>query len=399
MTLEDLIAAARAQGASDLHLEAGLPPALRVRGRLRLAGEPIPPRALQEFARELIPPENWPQFVARRSFDLSRTLSGVRCRINLLHTARGTGFAIRLLSPFTATIEKLNLHPDLKKLVSHENGLILMCGPTGCGKSTTLAGLIQEINLSDARHIVTVESPIEYILRPRQAYIRQREVGRDTPSFEQALVDALREDPDVLMVGEMREPETMRLTINASETGHLVLATVHSSNCIEALQRIISAFPAEMQTSVRAQLADCVLAVIAQRLRYRPDLKARIPELEVMVSTMAVKSFIRTGDLFKIASAIETGAEFGMWSFPRYQTWLEAKKHWYVPDAQEKAEPDVETGPALALPALAVKSNAGSTATTAASPSSASPKAKSAGPIEIEPVEGGLEGLIRKLEG
>src|SRR5205085_2264865 len=214
--------------------------------------------------------------------------------INILQTARGIGFAVRLLATFQATIEKLNLHPDLKKLVTPTNGLILVSGPTGCGKSSTLAALIQEINLTNTRHIVTIESPIEYTFRPRRAYIRQREVGRDTPSFEQALLDALREDPDVLMVGEMREPETMRLTLNASETGHLVLATVHSSTCAEALHRIVSAFPAEIQGSVCAQLADCLVAVISQRLIFRPDLNMRVPECEVLVGNHAVKNFIRS---------------------------------------------------------------------------------------------------------
>src|SRR5208337_3616769 len=209
------------------------------------------------------------RFLERRSFDFSRTIHGARCRINVLQSSRGVGFAIRLLAAFQATVEKLNLHPDLKKLVAPTHGLILVSGPTGSGKSSTLAALIQEINLADARHIVTVESPIEYTFRPQRSYIRQREVGRDTPSFEQALHDALREDPDVLMVGEMRDPETMRLTLSASETGHLVLATVHSSSCAEALQRVVSAFPAEIQGSVAAQLADCLVAVISQRLRFR----------------------------------------------------------------------------------------------------------------------------------
>ena len=242
MTLESLIASARQQGASDLHLEAGLPAALRIRGTLRTAGEPVAPQILSNFARELLG-DHWPQFLERRSADLSKTISGVRCRINILQTSRGIGFAIRLLASFQATLETLNLHPDFKKFIAHPHGLILISGPTGSGKSSTLAALIQEINLTDTRHIVTIESPIEYSFRPRRSYIRQREVGRDTPSFEQALLDALREDPDVLMVGEMREPETMRLTLNASETGHLVLATVHSSTCAEAIQRIASAFP------------------------------------------------------------------------------------------------------------------------------------------------------------
>src|SRR5438132_13545701 len=233
-------------------------------------------------------------------------MGGVLCRLNILQTARGIGFAIRLLATFQATVEKLNLHPDLKKLIKPANGLILVSGATGSGKSSTLAALIQEINLTDSRHIVTVESPIEYTFRPRRAYIRQREVGRDTPSFEQALLDSLREDPDVLMVGEMRDPETMRLTLNAAETGHLVLATVHSSTCAEALQRVVGAFPSEIQSGIAAQLADCLVAVVAQRLRFRPDLNLRVPECEILIPTNPVKAHIRSRDFFKIISALET---------------------------------------------------------------------------------------------
>ena len=308
MTLESFIALAKENAASDLHLEAGLPAALRIRGALRTVGEPVPAKLLSETAKDLIGSEQWPQFLERRSFDFSKTIQGVRCRINILQTARGVGFAIRLLAAFQATIEKLNLHPDLKRFITPANGLILVSGPTGSGKSSTLAALIQEINLTEARHIVTIESPIEYTFRPRRAYIRQREVGRDTPSFEQALLDALREDPDVLMVGEMRDPETMRLTLNAAETGHLVLATVHSGTCAEALQRIVAAFPAEIQNSVSAQLADCLVGVVSQRLHYRADLKIRVPECEILVPTNPIKNFIRNRDFFKIISTMETGA-------------------------------------------------------------------------------------------
>src|SRR6516225_2997284 len=337
MELDSLIESAAANGASDLHLEAGMPAALRVRGTLRLAGEPIPPKTLLDIARTLVGENQWPAFLERRSYDLSKTVRGVRCRINVLQTSRGVGLAIRLLAPFQATLEKLNLLPDLKKLVKNTHGLILICGPTGSGKSSTLAALIQEINLTETRHVVTVESPIEYTFRPRRAYIRQREVGRDTPSFEQALLDALREDPDVLMVGEMRDPETMRLTLSASETGHLVLATVHSASCAEALQRVISAFPAEIQSSVAAQLADCVLAVISQRLHFRPQLNIRVPECEILMPTHAVKNFIRTREFFKIITAIETGAEHGMWTFQRYAKWLETLGKFFVPG--QNAEP------------------------------------------------------------
>src|SRR5690348_4441341 len=355
MDLESLIATARQQGASDLHLESGLPAALRIRGSLRTAGEPIAPQILSGFAREILG-EQWPQFLERRSADLSRTISGVRCRINILQTARGVGFAIRLLASFQATLETLNLHPDLKKLIAHPHGLILISGPTGSGKSSTLAALIQEINLTDTRHIVTIESPIEYTFRPRRSYIRQREVGRDTPSFEQALLDALREDPDVLMVGEMREPETMRLTLSASETGHLVLATVHSSTCAEAIQRVASAFPAEIQSAVCSQLADCLVAVVSQRLRFRQDLNILVPECEILMATHAVKNFIRTREFFKVITAIETGADHGMWTFQRYAKWLETRGNFFIP-GQNAEPPDnepAESLPAVTLPVMTV---------------------------------------------
>ena len=398
MELESLIERAAGGGASDLHLEAGMPAAVRVRGALQVSGDPVPPRALAEIARRLIGEEQWPVFLERRSFDLSKTIRGVRCRINVLQTSRGVGLAIRLLSSFQATVEKLNLHPDLKKLVKNSHGLVLVSGPTGSGKSSTLAALIQEINLTETRHVVTVESPIEYTFRSRRAYIRQREVGRDTPSFEQALLDALREDPDVLMVGEMRDPETMRLTLSASETGHLVLATVHSSSCAEALQRVASAFPAEIQGAVCAQLADCLVAVISQRLRFRPDLNIRVPECEILVATHAVKNFIRTREFFKIISALETGADHGMWSFQRYGKWLETRTNLFVPGQGSAEPPDSE--PAEAAFVAAPLPSVGAALKTEKK-SRISPPALGAQEgqrIEIEPVEGDFGKILKRPE-
>lgn len=351
MHLKTLIQLAKENGASDLHLEPGLPMALRVRGALRVTAEPVAASVLLECAREMIGPADWDQFVTRRSFDLSRTIGGTRCRVNILHTSRGIGFAIRLLPSFETTLESLNLHPDFKRFVEQPHGLILISGPTGSGKSSTLAALIQTINLAEPRHIVTIESPIEFSFRPRRAFIRQREVGRDTPSFEQALVDSLREDPDVLMVGEMREPETMRLTLNAAETGHLVLATVHSSTCAEALQRVVGAFPAEIQNNVSAQLADCLIAVISQRLQFRTELGICVPECEVLVPTNAIKNFIRTREFFKIQSSLETGADHGMWTFHRYSTWLgkRTKFNLHVHDTEPGPEETENDQPPVAI--------------------------------------------------
>jgi twitching motility protein PilT len=398
MDLDSLVSLAASNGASDLHLEAGLPAALRIRGTLRTTGEALPGGVLLEMARKVIGEEEWPRFLERRSFDCSRNFAGVRSRLNIFQTSRGVGFAVRLLSSFTASIEKLNLHPDFKKLVAATHGLILVSGSTGSGKSSTLAALIEEINQTETRHIVTIESPVEYTFRPRHAYIRQREVGRDTPSFEQALIDSLREDPDVLMVGEMRDPETMRLTLSASETGHLVMATVHSSTCAEALQRVVSAFPAEIQSSVAAQLADCMLAVVSQRLRFRPELNIRVPECEILVPTHAVKNFIRNRDFFKITSSLETGGEHGMWTLQRYRAWLDSRKNWYIPGKtpeaaeSEPAEAPTATARPAAFPVTPRQVKAEAKHGLAQHP----PGAKASVRIDIEPGESEFGKILKR---
>jgi twitching motility protein PilT len=277
-------------------------------------------------------------------------------------------------------------------------------GATGSGKSSTLAALIQEINLTEARHIITVESPIEYTFRSRRAFIRQREVGRDTPSFEQALLDALREDPDVLMVGEMRDPQTMQLTLSASETGHLVLATVHSATCAEAIQRVAGAFPAEIQSAVCAQLADCLVAVISQRLRFREDLNIRVPECEILMATNAVRNFIRTRDFFKIITAIETGADHGMWTYQRYTRWLDGRGNFYIPGQNaEPAEDRPDDLPAAApLPPMPAKtSHAQRTERpmhqeSLPTPRPATGSGGTAHRIEIEPDESGFGKILKK---
>ena len=342
MTVDTLVSLARSQGASDLHLEPGLPPTLRVSGDLGPAGPPLDPASTAALARELIGDSDWSEFERKRSADLSRTIGGTRCRINVFHTIRGIGIALRLLSSVQPTLARLNLHPDLRHLIDSPHGLVLVSGPTGSGKSSTLAALVHEINLAQSVHIVTVEEPIEYVLHPRRAFVRQREVGRDTPSFEQALVDALREDPDVVMVGEMRVPDVMRLTLNIAETGHLTFATVHSSSVGEALQRVVSAFPAEIQNGVQAQLADCLTAVICQRLHYWPKWKLRLPELEILMATPAVRNHVRQGQFYKLQSALSTGAQDGMWTFERYRQWMEGQTRWYSPSEAAREVPDTE---------------------------------------------------------
>ena len=337
--LEALIKKAKSMDASDLHMEAGLPAVFRIRGELKTFGEPLDANDLLLASRRLIGDKNWPFFVEQCSFDLSANIQGVRCRMNIMKTNRGVGLAIRLLSSFQPTLEKLNLHPDLKDIAQHSHGLVLISGPTGSGKSSTLAALIQEINLSQAKHIITIENPIEYHFNALKSFIRQREVGRDTPSFSQGLVDALREDPDVLMIGEMREPDIMKQTLNAAETGHLVLSTMHSGSVVESLQRFVSNFPAEVQIAIRAQLADCLLAVICQRLIFRPDLNIRVPECEIMFAKMSVRSIVRNGRFFKLNDVLQTSASDNMWSRQRYKEWLQSRTDWHIRNEYSSQQP------------------------------------------------------------
>ncbi|HEX7488135.1 MAG TPA: ATPase, T2SS/T4P/T4SS family, partial [Anaeromyxobacteraceae bacterium] len=337
MRLESLIELACSAGASDLHIEPGLPAAMRVRGQLHMLDESLARDELLEAVKELLPGDAWPAFLERRSADLARSLGGVRCRINAFCTARGAGMAIRFLAPFQATLERLNLHPELRSIARAAHGLVIVSGPTGSGKSSTLAALIEEVNRSERRHIVTIESPIEYTLVPRQSFIRQREVGRDTPSFEQALRDALREDADLLMVGEVRDPETMRLTLSAAETGHLVLTSLHSATVGEALARIVAAFSPEIQSSVCAQLADSLVAVVCQRLRWWPGPGVRAPECEVLRASTQVRAMVRAGHFFKLSTALETGGDDGCWTFDRYRAWMEARTDWHTPSSPTTA--------------------------------------------------------------
>jgi twitching motility protein PilT len=342
MTLQAWIKKGRELGASDVHLEAGTAPVARIRGELVAIAEPLPAAYVEQTSRSLLGAEAWEQFAARGSADVSLATGGVRCRINVFRTIRGVAVAIRLLSPAVSGLRACNLHPQLSRLVEATTGLVVVSGPTGSGKSTTLAALIEEINSSRARNIITLESPLEYVFANRRSFIRQREIPTHSPSFEQAIIDALRENPDVLVIGEMRTPEVIRLTLNAAETGHLVLATLHSATCIEALSRICMSFPAEIQGSIRAQLADCLVGVICQRLDYLEAQQLRIPRCEVLLANIAAKGTIRSGALSQIANVIQAGGEDGMWTFDRYQRWIELKKDWARPASSAAHAEEIE---------------------------------------------------------
>jgi twitching motility protein PilT len=309
--------------------------------------------------------------------------------------------AIRFLAAFQATLERLNLHPDLARLVKPHHGLLIVSGPAGSGKSSTLAALVQELNAKEKRHVITLESPIEYVLAPRQCFIRQREVGRDTPSFEQGLYDAMREDPDVLVVGELRDAETMRLALGAAETGHLVLTTLHSATAAEALQRLVGAFPAEIQGGICAQLADCLVGVICQRLRFFPERGQRAPECEVLVGTQPVRAIVRQGQFVKLQTALETGGADGCFTFARTREWLDHRSEW----AQPGGAPEPVHDAGAPLPAAPPGPSSRTVADLRKQPRSAprgdarpAPAEARDDVLEIQSADEDLAALISKLE-
>jgi len=331
MSLSSYVAFATRVGASDVHLETGLPAAVRVGGRLVSCGEPLGSSRLEAIVDEIVGDDR-DEFARQGSHDGSILVGGQRCRTNTFRTSRGHGVALRLLWPAPLGVESLNLHPALARLAQAPRGLVIVSGATSTGKSTTLAALVQEVNRARDAHVLTIESPIEYVYPPGRALIRQREVGRDTPSFEQALVDAMREDPDVVMVGEVRTPAAMRLVLDAAETGHLVLATMHSSTVSDALYRLVSAFPSEVRQGICAQLADVLVAALCQRLVLRPSLGVRVPELELLTATRPARSIVREGQFFKLPSVMQTGRRGGMWTLELYRAWLDARDDWSIPE-------------------------------------------------------------------
>jgi twitching motility protein PilT len=305
--------------ASDLHLQVGLPPMLRIDGALAPStGAAVLTEEMVETLVFAILDDDQKQILLKdKDFDFSFAFGDLgRFRVNAFHERGNLAAALRLIPNEILNIEQLGLPPIINKLAEYPRGLVLVTGPTGSGKSTTLAGMISKINNERSEHIITIEDPIEYTHRSRKSVIVQREVHYDTYSFSSALRSALREDPDVVLIGEMRDLETIASAITIAETGHLVLATLHTNSAAQSIDRMIDVFPPHQQPQIRSQLANILQAIVCQRLI--PSIGGgRVAAAEILIATSAVRNIIREGKTHQLEAVIQTGAEYGMQSMDR----------------------------------------------------------------------------------
>lgn len=304
------------KGSSDIHICVGKPPMMRLNGDMIPIVEGIPSLTKEQtksLVYSTLSSEQIVRFEQTWELDASFSLNGVsRFRLNVLNTRNGVEAVMRVIPSLIPTPEQLDLSPTITGFSKLSKGLVLVTGPTGSGKSTTLASLIDLINSGTKKHILTIEDPIEFTYEPKACVIRQREVGQHTKSFAAALRSALREDPNVILVGEMRDLETIQLTITAAETGHLTFATLHTQDAPSTIDRIVDVFPTHQQEQVRVQLSSCLQGVVSQILLPRKDGSGRVASREIMVMTPAIANIIREGKTHMIYSAIETGGKFGM---------------------------------------------------------------------------------------
>lgn len=300
--------------ASDIHITVGVPPVMRINGDLRKYGkESILPEETEGMAMAIIPEKMWPRFKEQGELDFSYGLPGVsRFRVNTYHQRGCVSMAIRIVPTSIPTIEELNLPEVLKKIAEKPQGLVLVTGPTGSGKSTTLAAMIQYMNETMKKHVITLEDPIEYLHKHGSSIIDQREVGFDTNNFANGLRAALRQDPDVILVGEMRDLETIQTAITAAETGHLVFGTLHTSSAPATINRIIDVFPPAQQAQIRIQLASVLVSVVSQRLFPTIEKQGRIGATEILINNSAVSNLIRNEKIHQIISIMQTSRSYGM---------------------------------------------------------------------------------------
>ncbi|HPZ08915.1 MAG TPA: type IV pilus twitching motility protein PilT [Candidatus Eremiobacteraeota bacterium] len=312
--LADLMRIAVERGASDLHLTVGLPPTLRITGRLVPTEYPrLRPQDTKRLVYSILNDKQKEFFEKNWELDLSHGLQGYcRFRINVFRQRGCVTAALRAIPETVPCRDELNLPPVLDELVELHQGLILVTGPTGVGKSTTLACMIDQINANRSCHVVTVEDPIEYVHPHKKSMVNQRELGHDTQAWTNALRAVLREDPDVILVGEMRDLESIALTITAAETGHLVLTTLHTSDASQTVDRIIDVFPPHQQQQVKIQLSSVIQAVISQQLIPHASGIGRVPAMEIMIVTPAIRNLIREGKTHQLYNSIQTGAKYRM---------------------------------------------------------------------------------------
>ncbi|MCU0614597.1 MAG: type IV pilus twitching motility protein PilT [Desulfobacterales bacterium] len=302
------------QGASDLHLASGQPPALRIRGDVeRVKYKILDNDSLRAMLYEIAPEDKVKVFEETGDVDFGYEIPGLaRYRANFFMHKNGVGAVFREIPSTIMTAEELGLPPVISKLASLPRGLVLVTGPTGSGKSTTLAAIVDVANRTRKDHIITIEDPIEFVHKSQGCIVNQREIGLHTKSFHAALRGALREDPDIILVGELRDLETISLAIEAASTGHLVFATLHTTSAPKTVDRVIEVFPANQQAQIRSTLSDGLRAVVAQVLFKRVDIKGRVPALEILIATPAARNLIREAKTYQLPSVMQTGKRFGM---------------------------------------------------------------------------------------
>ncbi|MAR06528.1 MAG: type IV pili twitching motility protein PilT [Cyanobium sp. NAT70] len=311
-SLEEIVKVAHDAGHSDIHLGVGETPRYRARGEMIRTQWPVTDQTVfQSWLAEILSPQQIDEFFRQKEFDGSHAFPFVRIRINLLDSLRGPAMVLRLIPQTILTMEQLNLPQVLEELAARPKGLILVTGPTGSGKSTTLAAMIDWINRNETRHILTIEDPVEFVHESKQSLIRHREVGMHTLKFHNALRAALREDPDVILVGEIRDQETLSTALEAAQTGHLVFGTLHTNSAVKTVERVLGMFPPEEQDSVRRSLSESLLGVIAQGLIRTTDGK-RAAYHDILLNTDACKDYIQRGALDEVEEIMERSGFDGM---------------------------------------------------------------------------------------
>jgi len=327
--MDDLLELCVQENASDMHLAVGLPPIMRIHGSLApLDAEPLTPEDTDRLMRSITSERHKAELEKDGGADFGFGYKDVaRFRVSIFRQKGHIGVVLRQIPTKMLTLEEIGLPGIVKDLLFKPRGLILVTGPTGSGKTTTLASMLNIINQERDCHIITVEDPIEYYHQHKKSVVTQREVGEDVPTFKEALRRALRQDPDVILVGEMRDLETMEAAITAAETGHLVFATLHTTGAARTVDRIVDAFPTNQQEQVRTQLSTSIVAVISQILMPRKDATGRIAAFEIMIATPSIRSLIRDNKTFRITSDLQTGAKFGMQTLDSHllELWQQGK--------------------------------------------------------------------------